>query len=379
MDNLTMHGGGFSRTLANEAKMGAYYTDLAHCKTISELFKFPESRESEVSVLEPSIGDGSAVRTVLGISEDDDNSNLRVFGVELNKEVCNVTREKPFIEECLNADFTTNVKISNQAFSFVFSNPPYIQSEKDEEGKGIEFRFLERITESYIKRGGILVWVVPHRLISEARHFKYLFNRYERLALFRFRESEYAKYGQVVYIGRRIPNSIHLVGEVEEEARAYHEDAIPVLPDTFEGTELYQSIEVHVSQSADVKTFQAKEFNVQEAIQFLAGKADIEDYRKKLSSVVSQRPFRVHAMGKPPIPLKKDSLYLLATSGAGQGGTGTIGVDYHLQRGVAEIVESSEYTENEKDPKAKGVISVTSHAQIAMTLIETDGNIRKVE
>ena len=378
MKDLTMRGGGFTRTTANEAKMGAYYTDVSHCKSISELFMFPKSQEGEVCVLEPSIGDGNAVRTVLGLREDETDSNMKVFGVELNQEVCAETREKAFIEECVNADFLTNVKISNNAFSFVFSNPPYIQSEKDEEGKGIEMRFLEKITDSYIKRGGILVWVVPYRLICDPRHFRYLFNRYERLALFRFRDGEYAKYGQVVYIGRRVANMVHLVSEFDEEAKAYtSEDVIPVLPDTFEGTRLYQSIEVQTSSSSEVKTFQAKAFNVDEAIQFLAEKADIEDYAKKMSSFLTQKPFRVHAMGRPPIPLKKDSLYLLATSGAGQGGTGTVGEDYHLQRGVAEIVEDKEFEPDEKDPR-KGVITVTSHAQITMSLIETNGNIRTV-
>ena len=53
----------FSRTMDNMEKMGAYYTDIEHCIDISKQLKFPET---EVSVLEPSIGDGSAVLAVTG-------------------------------------------------------------------------------------------------------------------------------------------------------------------------------------------------------------------------------------------------------------------------------------------------------------------------
>ena len=51
----------FSRSLANDAKLGAYYTDISMCRRISHLLRFPDG---EVCCLEPSIGDGSAVAAV---------------------------------------------------------------------------------------------------------------------------------------------------------------------------------------------------------------------------------------------------------------------------------------------------------------------------
>lgn len=32
----------FSRLRANESKLGAYYTDVAHCRDLRKLFRFPE-------------------------------------------------------------------------------------------------------------------------------------------------------------------------------------------------------------------------------------------------------------------------------------------------------------------------------------------------
>lgn len=55
---------GFSRSLANHAKLGAYYTDVEHCRAMGKYLNFPH--EEEVLCLEPSIGDGMAIRTVTG-------------------------------------------------------------------------------------------------------------------------------------------------------------------------------------------------------------------------------------------------------------------------------------------------------------------------
>ena len=82
-------------------------------------------------------------------------------------------------------------------------------------------------------------------------------------------------------------------------------------------------------------------------------------------------------LGKPPIPLKKDSLYLLATSGSGQGLTGSEeNSDLHLQRGVAEVIEESEYSTDEKGKEIEKVISRT---KVSMTVVENDGKITVLE
>lgn len=61
MENNIFRQSSFSRTIINEAKMGAYYTDAEHCRRIGRLLDFPE----EFIALEPSIGDGSAIAATL--------------------------------------------------------------------------------------------------------------------------------------------------------------------------------------------------------------------------------------------------------------------------------------------------------------------------
>lgn len=375
MYNSRFRGSGFSRTRYNEEKMGAYYTDEAHCRSLAGLFAFPEE---EVCVLEPSIGNGHAVAHVTNAIYDT-RDRIKIFGVELDKDVCMETRREGYIEDCIAADFTDGVKISNNVFSFVFSNPPYIQSET-ESGERLEMKFLKLITERYIQREGILVWVVPYRVISDPKHFKYLFDRYERLALYRFREEEYKKWGQVVYVGRKVNTTLHTLEEVQEEGKGYErEEVIPVLPESFEGTPLWKSIAVKPSPSSAVKLFASKQFDADDAITYLGNMREgAEDYRKIMSSFLTPKPFQVNDLGKPPIPLKKDSLYLLATSGAGQGKAGQEGIDLHLQRGVAEVVEDKEYKPDPNDAD-KEILVVTSHTRVTMTLIETDGTITTIE
>lgn len=48
--NSVTHASMFGRTMANMGKLGAYYTDIGHCKRIGRLIKWPEDKE--VCVLE---------------------------------------------------------------------------------------------------------------------------------------------------------------------------------------------------------------------------------------------------------------------------------------------------------------------------------------
>lgn len=75
------HESSFSRSLANHAKLGAYYTDVEHCMAMGRFLQFP--KEDEVLCLEPSIGDGNAIKAVTGKREGD---NIHIFGVDLSRE-----------------------------------------------------------------------------------------------------------------------------------------------------------------------------------------------------------------------------------------------------------------------------------------------------
>ena len=284
--------------------------------------------------------------------------------------------DNPLIEDVVTADFTNGVRIQNDFFTFCFGNPPYMEDDEQEKGR-TERTFLEKVTGSYLKKGGILVWVIPHTRFAEIPTIRYLMNHYEWLGVWKFREEEFKKWHQVVFIGRKSNNTFHTADEVMEKVRDYSElENIGTLPGTFEGTDLYRSIEILPSDPEKLKLFTSQEFDANAALELLCGNPPMEDYRKMVNNLCTQPEFRAGDIGKPPIPLKKDSLYLLATSGAGQGKVGEKGKDLHLQRGVAEIVEHVSY-EKDKANADKEIMTVTTSTEVTMTVIETSGKITR--
>lgn len=353
----------FSRNMANESKMGAYYTDLSHAKSIGEMLIFPE--DDEVCCLEPSIGDGEAVLEVVK------HGNVKVFGVELNNTVAQQTEKKQGITACLRADFLSGVVIKHNAFSLCFGNPPYLD---DEIGMEIRERceksFLEKVTASYLKKGGVLIWIVSEKTLALLS--RYLLGHYEVRALYRFREKEYAKWKQTVFVG------------IKKETTACSKDEIGAFMERCKEMEELpehpsEQIIVPASNPDEVNPFATKEFDADAAYGLLddteEARLQMSDYDELVSQIVTQKTFGASKVGMPPIPLKKDSLFLLAAAGVGQGIVGTAGEDMHLQRGVVRVVEDVRALDTNGNTDA---VSVTQRSQVVMHLVETSGKITEL-
>ena len=353
----------FSRLRANESKLGAYYTDLAHCMDLRKLFRFPDD---EVCVLEPCIGDASAV---ISVTDADKNPNIKIFGVELNNAVAKKTKENPFVCDLLEADFTCDVMIRKNSFSFCFANPPYMAEQSDQGTSKVrlEVVFLEKIP-NYLKIGGILVWVVPEKSFLETSHLRQWAKNFDTLAYYRFRTSEYSKYKQIVVIGKRIGRREVRSTDLSLIA-AQISGSMKELPH-----DLSACIDVPPSSEEEVDLFTTRIFNADLAHEFLVTKGIPQEGKDLFDRKVTQSPFSDTDLKRPPIPLKKDSLYLLATSGAGQGFTGSVeNKDLHLQRGVAEVIEESH--DNIDDEGDTSSITVTQRTVISMHIVENDGTI----
>ena len=364
----------FSRVSGNDMRMGAFYTDPEHCRYLANYFSF--CKEEETTVLEPSIGDGTAVELVTKVKE---NSNVKIFGVELNGGVAKTTNEKETIEACIEADFLDGVRIKNNAFAFCFGNPPYINDDLGEERERTEKQFLEKVT-NYLIKEGLLCWVIPYHVFIERfierSHFRYLIGHYDILNVLRFRDAEYAKYKQVAIIARKRQPRVLLKDEVDREISKYSLEQIPVLSE--KPLNIYT---VPALPKETVTLFCCKKFNVDEAYETLhtqmANVDVLSDLHKYINKNLTTKKFVVNNLGKPPIPLKKDSLYLLATSGSGQGITGSEETkDLHLQRGVAEVIQESEFY---TDESGKEMEKVTSRTKVTMTVVENSGKITVLE
>lgn len=355
----------FDRTVANESKMGAYYTDVAHCNAISRYLEFPEGN---VNALEPSIGNGEAILAATGKVQGD---GIKIFGVELNERVAQETKVNPLFEEIVNADYLSGVSITPNAFSFVFSNPPYGQ---DVEGSRYEKRFLERLTPQ-MTAGGVLVYVIPERVFKEPMFFSILYNRFELRHVLRFHEGEYSKWQQIAIIGvkRKVKNNI------------LRDERIKLL-ETYENLEEidfdYEGEKVFVPESDEslLKTFTTVRFPAEQCAKVLMEDRDglPSNFFKLMSRKVWQKEFVGTELDRPPIHPNKDSMYLLGVCGAGQGlcgdeDEGTL----HLQRGTVKIVE--DIRENTPgDGKTPGTVIATTRAQVTYKVIQANGMISEL-
>lgn len=352
----------FSRVKYNEAKMGAYFTDLEQCRRISRFIQFPE--EDEVCCLEPSIGDGKAVCIITGKDREEKN-NLKIYGIELNEETYRQVKENQGIN-CVKADFLNDMLISQNAFSFVFMNPPYGTSE---DGERYELGFLKKMIP-YTTRGAVVVVVVPQTVSRKKNFLKEWCNNFDTRFVYRFCGREYEKYKQIVLIGMK---KRHPEPDKEEEERLFDilslNENMPALPEKYAG----EKILVPKSSEAGIEQFMPRVFQAEEAMDVVL-KSPLQ---KVLMSALQVPPYLIDNLGRPPIMPSEGHMYLLAVSGAGQGLVGSEEKeDMHLQRGVSKIAKRSEFV---RDENGKMIEVEISYPQVSYNIIESSGFIQVLQ
>lgn len=351
----------FSRSLANDEKLGAYYTNTEMCRRISNLFFF--NPEKEYSVIEPSIGDGSAVKAVTG-KGDGFNPNIHIFGIELNANTCeNVLKEDSDIEYLINEDFLNGVQISNNVFSFCFMNPPYGE---DERGDRLEGRFVEKVS-SYIKATGYLCMVVPSYILADDKFSRQYLARFSHIAVYRFDDNVYSQFKQVVVIGKKKP-TLSLNKELLASFISKVSDitTFPYLP-----TERVENaFAVPASYPDSIEEFTTREFKADEVYEKMCLQSPIYSSRA-IGMKAAVDDYATVELGEPILPPSPSMCYLMATVGGGAGLCGSEGT-LHLQRGIADVVT----VRNEKvDEDGKITIVETTKTQMSLKVVENDGTI----
>lgn len=357
----------FSRSLVNDYKMGAYYTDLEHCKRIGNLLSFPE--EEEVCILEPSIGDGQALLAITGKTMET-GMNKIICGVELNSKTYESIKGNTLFNYLINEDFLNGVKISNGSFSFCFSNPPYGQIQDGKER--YETKFVEKIYHK-LCAAGILVLVIPFYTLNDDSFLKPFFARFNPIATYRFDDNVYKQFQQVVVIAQKRLNGIGYMSPwlvkykeliAEKEMLAY----LPMIGDTIE-----KRIQINTSIERNIEYFTTLAFDAESA----AVQLSASNLYKAVSDKISVPIYSSVDIGQPPVPLSTDLLYLCAVSGGGQGLAGNVeNNDLHLQRGVAKVVKETKVVT--KEDGATELIE-NSFTKICINVIQNDGEISVLE
>lgn len=360
---MEMKENSFNRVAQNVAKLGAYYTDLDHCRRIGNLFDFDAAKE--ICVLEPSIGDGKAVLAVTG-----GRPNIRIYGVELNKKTYDEDlKGHSEFAGILNEDFLRGIKISQGAFSFCFANPPY--GEARDEKKRLEALFVEKMT-GYLKGGAYLALVIPFPVFKEESFIRLLLARYELKSFYRFDDKEYEKYHQVAVILRKKESGKfgYLRSVFEESyAKVQKLEDYPYLPEEPDG----ERFVVQESMDSQISYFTSLHFHAEDAVESIGKSALLDD----IGTYIFQKPYTGCDLNQPIVPVSKEISYLLAVIGGGQGYAGSADDrTLHLQRGVANRVRDDK-VETDQDGKPTKVVSST-YTKIKLNIVENSGKVTQL-
>lgn len=264
----------FSRTLFNESKLGAYYTDPVHAAKIGRLFRL----QGECCVLEPSFGNAEALKVFLSQCERaDEAGSVHTFGVELNRETFEQYKQE--IEFPVCADFIGGIRASNRAFTLCFANPPYGVG-GDDGSTRLEKLFVERIYQ-LMKTKGYLVLVVSLTTMNLDEFAKCLLARFKPVAFYRFDDKEFEKYKQVVFIGQKRV-SIGLYRKEYEEWMIANPGAplvdIPYIP---KDPATRMEVRLNIQSAVDKRMYEAA-FRNTETVQY-EFQADSNSLRRALS------------------------------------------------------------------------------------------------
>ncbi len=331
--------------LEGQINMGYYPTPVSVVERVKSFLKFPEER---VTVLDPCCGEGLAVKKLV------EGVNAKTYGIELDKRRAEEAKEN--LNHLLACGYES-VRITNNAFSILWLNPPYDFEKMDEDAERANERkektFLMN-TIKYLKVGGILIYIIPQVRLSKSIA-KTLSSRFENIHVYRFMDEEYEAFKQIVVLGvkkkRNGPYETEYLNLVQ--VPSFNLDELPQLKEP-----IYQ-----VPAGENVSLFKSKTIEIEE----LSKEVKESPLWKKM------REMSVAGNGglkRPPLPLHSGHLGLLLASGCLDGLMGE-GEDLHVVRGkVIKIITTYEEIKGDFIEER----NVESY-QVSIKILNRDGDI----
>ena len=175
--------------LMNRIKMGYFPTDLEHIRLIKQAVNFPKT---QVNILDPCCGEGLALKAFA------ENENADTYGIELD-ESRGHTAQKNLNNARLGSFFHSSVPFGR--FHALLLNPPYLSCPDKNGSRRMERAFLAD-TLPLLMKGGLLIYIIPYHRANESV-CRILSSYYKNLSVYRFRDSEFKKYKQIVFFGVR--------------------------------------------------------------------------------------------------------------------------------------------------------------------------------
>jgi hypothetical protein len=329
--------------LEAEIKMGYYPTPLSVVERIRSFLKFPEDN---VNLFDPCCGEGLALKELRG------DAKATTYGIELDQ--YRAEEAKGNLDHVIKGSYE-DARVSNNAFSCLFLNPPYdwdaVNSEERSDRK--EKTFLKG-TIRYLQPSGALIYIISQKKLNNDVA-KILSYRFQDFNVFRFPDEEYEAFKQIVLFGSKKHeptvsdkeyDRLRIIPEKELQEIPYSEKPLYNLP---------PSGPVHLFRSSLI---------------------DEDELEREVENSVLWKKIKENAqvandyMGRPPLPLHKGHLGLLLANGCLDGVVGE-GKDRHIVRGKVEKV-IAKYEEYQGDTLVER--DVESY-RVSIKVLKKDGEI----
>jgi 16S rRNA G966 N2-methylase RsmD len=329
--------------LEAKIKMGYYPTPLSVVERIRSFLKFPEEN---VNLFDPCCGEGLALEKLKG------DAKATTYGIELDE--YRAEQAKSNLDHVIKGSYE-DARVSNNAFSCLFLNPPYDWDipDEDERSERKEKTFLKG-TVRYLQPSGVIISIIPQGRLSNDIA-KILSYRFEDFNVFRFPDDEYEEFKQIVLLGSK-KQEAYLDDKEYDRLKIIPEKELLEIP--FSDKPIYD-----LPPSGDVHLFRSSLIDEEELEN---GMEDSILWQKieENAQVMSEY------LGRPPLPLHKGHLGLLLANGCLDGVVGE-DKDRHVVRGKVEKV-ISRYEEYEGDTLIER--DVESY-RVSIKILKKDGDI----
>jgi SAM-dependent methyltransferase len=172
----------------SQLKMGYYPTPVSEMELIKAKIQINKTENETVSVLDMCCGTGE-FKTIF--------PDLDLYGVELDYERYKIASEKLHV---VWGDALSELTCTNNVFSCLYLNPPYDWSASEKVSERMESIFLRK-TLRYLKKYGLLVFVIPRKVLSKCS--RVLANNFKQIQVLAFSPDEYDAFKQIVVFGYR--------------------------------------------------------------------------------------------------------------------------------------------------------------------------------
>ena len=329
--------------IEGQIKMGYYPTPMSVMKLIKSYLLYPEQ---PFNVIDPCCGEGLAAAGLVN------GTNGLSYGVELDEVRADEAKQR--LHKVAKGAIETS-RISHEAFSVNFLNPPY----DDEAGDELftqqrKEKFFLKKTYEYLKKSGILIYVIPQNRLTEDV-VKILVYRFRKIQVFKFPKGEYEAFNQIVVFGIR--KEVPSVDKEEAEKLSKYWDHTEEPPEIAEAP----IPQYGVPPTGPVALFRSGIIDPMDLL------GDVQ--KSSLWGRVMELGIRREAVNegaRPPIPLHKGHMGLALVSGALDGCVGK-GDHRHLVKGRV-VKEVYTVEEEEETPSGKWVSKMIQKDRYKVTV-----------